>query len=539
MAFSDVMTILLGSNSALDVADIARANDTYQENMAHIQDSLNPFSLGSSETDGKGKRSRKEIYSKWEKMLRFAPISEAMGIHVAAALGGDATTSQQVFITPSQRLRDATGQAEKQELAKLEKRIPILERLINEIIVKVCRDAVGFGDGYARIYGEKGVGIVALLANEYTYPPLIQAYEKINKTVAYHVLDFKSWQKSVSKLNMVQMARLKLPRMTYIAQTTNDNATSGIKTLQADKIEDAPVLPAMVGGSFCAEVEEFYDNIVLCLSALNSQQIADAVNQMFLSINMTAMPPAQRQAYIEGLKKVLVNHKRNIESAMKGGEPIWSTEFHVMPTTNDKQVLNPLGDIKGQRSGQISTETLMINVRLLMGGLGLDPSMVGWADMLAGGLGDGAAFHTSSQIMRRSMMVRQAAMLFVNQIVALDWAYAYGEDLEPMDYGWQVEFYSDQSAATTEELTNKQTRMNTLILKAQALGALKELGLSSDVVTRLLERDGGMDLDEAERVAQSLAAAATENPPIAAQDAEQQAEQDDGQDDGQDDEDGI
>lgn len=56
------------------------------------------------------KRTRKEILTKWERMLRFAPIAEGMGIHVSAALGGDSYSGQQVFITPAERLKRPVDQ---------------------------------------------------------------------------------------------------------------------------------------------------------------------------------------------------------------------------------------------------------------------------------------------------------------------------------------------------------------------------------------------------------------------------------------------
>ncbi|GAA5003276.1 hypothetical protein GCM10023206_06800 [Acinetobacter puyangensis] len=506
MAAQDILAILLGADSSgmsnLQQNELSNAS---QESMARIQDSLNPFSLGTFETKDNKKRTRMEIYSKWEKMLRFAPISEAMGIHVTAALGGDATTSQQVFITPAQRLRGGGGTINKAQLEKLEKRIKPMEKLINKHIVKICRDAIGFGDGYTRVYGTKGMGIVDLMANEFTYPPLIQAYEQVNKTVAYQALDYKNWQKVVSKLNMIQMLRLKMPRISHVPQYHASDSFFNIKTLQVDNINEAPIVPAPVGGSYCADVEPFYDNIILALSTMNSQQIADAVNQVFLSVNMSAMPPAQRDAYKNGLNTMMRDHEKFVRDALEGGDSIWNTKYHFLPTNNEKQILNTLGDLKGQRTSPINTETLMINIRLLMGGLGLDPSMVGWADMLAGGLGDGSAFHTSAQIMRRSMMQRQATMDFVNQILALDWGYAYNEEFnETNDYPWKIEYYSDQSAAMTEAITNQQQRMNNLMLKAQAIASLKDLGLSEETITRLLERDGGMDYDEAIKLAKDL-----------------------------------
>ncbi|MFX6372557.1 hypothetical protein ABTF90_19205, partial [Acinetobacter baumannii] len=137
-------------------------------------------------------------------------------------------------------------------------------------------------------------------------------------------------------------------------------------------------------------------------------------------VNMSGMPPAQRQAYIRGLEGLLKNHEAYVRDALSGGEAVWNTAFHMLPVFDEKQVLNPVGDIKNQRSSPINIEQFMINVRLLMGGIGLDPSMVGWADMLTGGIGEGGAFHTSAQIMRRSQDIRTAASEGINQILHLD-----------------------------------------------------------------------------------------------------------------------
>ncbi|MDU5864831.1 MAG: hypothetical protein E6Z46_13050, partial [Acinetobacter sp.] len=277
------------------------------------------------------------------------------------------------------------------------------------------------------------------------------------------------------------------------------------KMLEGDDPDELPILPAHLGGSFLYEIEDIYDDVILALASMNSQQIADTVNQMFLTVNMSGMPPAQRQAYIRGLEGLLKNHEAYVRDALSGGEAVWNTAFHMLPVFDEKQVLNPVGDIKNQRSSPINIEQFMINVRLLMGGIGLDPSMVGWADMLTGGIGEGGAFHTSAQIMRRSQDIRTAASEGINQILHLDWGFAYNEQFEPEDYPWQVEYYSNQTAAATEEINNAQSRMNTTLLKTQVIASLKESNLDVDIMAYILERDTGMKYEEALTLAESIA----------------------------------
>lgn len=494
-------------------------NRINQQNFLQSQEMINPFSLGTFVDEKNPIRHRKEIYSKWEQMIRFAPIGEAMAIHVSASLGGDPATGEQVFITPAQRLkRSDLSKEEKKYIEMLEKRIPALQKLINKHIYKICYDAVSFGDAYVRVYGEEGVGVTQILCNEYTYPPLIQAYEHIDNTVAYHVLDLDNWTNQITKLSTIEMLRMKIPRMLDIKQKNYINQLQMVKVLKNNP-DEAPIFPARVGGSFCSGVEKIFDDILLLVASMTSQEITDAVNQVFLTVDMSGMPPAQRQAWKDGFNTTLDAHRQFYTSALKGGVATYGTNFHVLPTFSDKQIVNALGDLKGQRANPTNIDKLMFLIRLLMGGLGLDPSMVGWADMLAGGLGDGASFHTSAQIMRRSMMVRQACKEMLNNLVVLDWAYAYGEMFQnEADYVWDIQFYSDQSASMTEMISNNQARMGALATQMAVLQQMKELGLSEEVSADLLERQGGFDYEQAQAIAKDLKASAEQAQEVPNQD---------------------
>ena len=150
----------------------------------------------------------------------------------------------------------------------------------------------------------------------------------------------------------------------------------------------------------------------------------------------------------------------------------------------------------------------MLALRQLAGGLGMDLSLIGWADMLAGGLGDGAAFHTSAQIMRRSQLIRSALTDGYNHLMSVHWGIKYGEYFEEGDYPWQISFYSDQTAAATQALTNRQNRANTTLLQTQVFMAIRELGLDFYGTQMMLEDELGYDSDKAARVAKYICAQA-------------------------------
>ena len=200
---------------------------------------------------------------------------------------------------------------------------------------------------------------------------------------------------------------------------------------------------------------------------------------------------------------MLQKHKDNVKAALSGGDTIWSQAWHVLPVWGDKQVLNALGDLN-QRGAPLNTEALMINVRRMCGALGMDLALLGWAEQLAGGLGDGAAFHTSAQIGQKSIHIRTALTPTLNDIVNLHFGYKYGYMFKPHEIPWKFEFYSDISAATTEALTNKQRRSETMAVSNQALATLKDLQLDRDSNYMQLTKVAGYDDEDAELLANAL-----------------------------------
>lgn len=152
----------------------------------------------------------------------------------------------------------------------------------------------------------------------------------------------------------------------------------------------------------------------------------------------------------------------------------------------------------------------MLHLRRMTGALGVDIALTGWADMLAGGLGDGASFHTNAQVMQKAIFIRQAATEAINEIIKLHFGYKYGRVYRD-NLPWKVTFYSDISAASQESINNKNTRAATLMGIAQSISQLKELNLDKGSNYLLLTDILGLDDDQANQISQSLASTPKED----------------------------
>lgn len=466
------------------------------------------FSLGVNEDKELRRRDRRTILTTWALMQHDPTIAAALNLHVTAALGGHESRGDVVFMTPAPNIRNG-GKNAKRLRELVEKEARYLSPLLNEIAYPMARYAFAYGDSYARIYGHKGYGLTQIMCNEYTEAPLIQAYEQGGRTVRFHVLEKDdSEQRLITKLTTMQMCRMKMPRYAPVPQFRIGQFIHQ-RMLAENDINKLPIVPSEVGGSILYDAEEPWANVQLILQALNSQQIADSVEQGFLTIDVSGMPPEQRAKYRKGLTKMLQKHKNNIRDALQGGEAIWSKAWHVLPVWGDKQVLNAVGDLS-KRGAPLSTDALMVNVRRMCGAIGMDMALLGWAEQLTGGLGDGAAFHTSAQIAQKSIHIRTAQTKAFNHIVNLHIGYKYGYMFQPHEIPWKFEYYSDISAASTEALTNKQTRSNTMAMFTNALAGLKELRLNKESNFILLSKIGGCDDEETEILVDSLEKAAVQ-----------------------------
>jgi hypothetical protein len=466
------------------------------------------FSLGVNEDKELRRRDRRTILTTWALMQHDPTIAAALNLHVTAALGGHESRGDVVFMTPASNIRNG-GKNAKRLRELVEKEARYLSPLLNEIAYPMARYGFAYGDSYARIYGHKGYGLTQIMCNEYTEAPLIQAYEQGGRTVGFHVLEKDDTeQRLITKLTNMQMCRMKMPRYAPVPQFRIGQFLHQ-RMLAENDINKLPIVPAEVGGSILYDAEEPWANVQLILQALNSQQIADSVEQGFLTIDVSGMPPEQRAKYRKGLTKMLQKHKNNIRDALQGGEAIWSKAWHVLPVWGEKQVLNAVGDLS-KRGAPLSTDALMVNVRRMCGAIGMDMSLLGWAEQLTGGLGDGAAFHTSAQIGQKSIHIRTAQTKAFNHIVNLHIGYKYGFMFQPHEIPWKFEYYSDISAASTEALTNKQTRSNTMAMFTNALAGLKELRLNKESNFILLSKIGGCDDEEAEILVDSLEKAAAQ-----------------------------
>ena len=434
-------------------------------------------------------RDRVQIYQKWEAMEGDPIVSSAVKLLVTGALGGHETSGDVVFIDDRPDLKEG----EKNIVQEIREHCgPI----INKVVYQMAYLGAIFGDSYSRIYVD-GNGLVDLDCSEMVRPPLVQAYEQGSRTIGYSISVGKSLYE---RLTAEQMARLKMPRTQYVPQNTALHKAMRLK-LSEDDINALPVMPALVGGSLLYPAEQPYWNLAAALLGIVGQRWIDSIDEQIIMPNMDSMTAEHQKRFMDGIKDMFQSSKANAEKAVKSGLPILERMRYLMPVFGDKQMITvaPLNGGNPGRAGQITIDDVMLHARMLAGALGVDLSMLGFADQMSGGLGEGGFFRTSAQAAEQARAIRQALTDWINHVLDVHCLHKYGVVYQ--NKLWDINFYGSISALEAEKQRTMVDKANYGGLLMQSMQMMKDMGADQQLMSVFLEKTMGLDEDVAKEFA--------------------------------------
>ncbi len=374
--------------------------------------------------------------------------------------------------------------------------------LFNRIAFQTAAIGAAYGDAFVRVYADK-TGVKDLYYEELVRPQLVQAYEQGGRTIGFSV---SIGDNCFQKLNCLQMARLKMQRTRWTPQYGVVEKAYRFP-IEEDDPSRLPIMPASVGGSFLFAAERPYDNLVASLLGLVGQRWIDSIDEQIVTANMKAMSQEQKEAFLKSIKGMLLHSKEVAENAVKRGFPVLERIRHIIPVFDDKQVLSivPANGGTSGRTSSITIDDVLLHAKLLAGALGVDLSMLGFADQLSGGLGEGGFFRVSAQVAERARIIRVALEDFFNEIINIHTYHKYGRVFKPTDRPWDISFYGSISALEAERQRTRADGMNAGSMVVQTIQMLKDMGTPEDVGEFFLQKGMMLDEEEAKTYAKILA----------------------------------
>jgi hypothetical protein len=218
-----------------------------------------------------------------------------------------------------------------------------------------------------------------------------------------------------------------------------------------------------------------------------------------VAVNLESMTLEQQERFVESVKDMLKASKSHAEEAVKSGRPVMERIRHIIPVFNEKQLTNigPSNGGQSGRAGSITIDDVMLHARLLSGAIGVDLSMLGFADQLSGGLGDGGFFRVSAQAAERARIIRVALSEFFNHVIDIHTMRRYGVVFSPTERPWVINFFGSISALESEKQRTRADSMNAGMLLVQSMQMMKEMGASKEIMGEFLTKTMMLDEDQA------------------------------------------
>ena len=182
--------------------------------------------------------------------------------------------------------------------------------------------------------------------------------------------------------------------------------------------------------------------------------------ERMVGVNTGKLDPERAAHYLDMVAERISNATADVErqSWLRGN--VQTVVNHYVPIFGEKgglqiDAVQGTPDING-------LEDVMFHIKRLGSAIGVDPALLGFGDLLSGGLGDGGFFRVSVMAATKANLLRQALKNGIQKLCELHVAYKFGKVFLPGNYPWTIQFNSVSSAIEREEQEALESRTNAL-----------------------------------------------------------------------------
>ncbi len=402
-----------------------------------------------------------------EEMAKSATVSSALNIHLAHALSPSKRTGLAFSI-------NAKNPADKEEVARCAELMDDLGEMINTGLPSWALLMTIFGVGYTRPYGEPGRGIINIESSYYTLPYFIQEFQQSGVLAGFtgdYLLSPENEQRVLADPWSIVAIKnpFWIPSRNIIPSNTGTRGYSLLTAPGHHQVAETQ----NYGTSFLENSYESFMNLCGALNALKATRYNAAKIDRLIALTTGTLDPVNAANYTRTVTQSL---KRNSEALSKR-----SLQANTMPT-----VLNHLIPVMGDGKNNITIDTqyipadingiedVMFHLRQLCSSLGIDSTMLGWADQMSGGLGEGGWAQTAISAALRAQWLRQGASETICRLIDIHLAYKYGKAYLPNQRPYVLTFNSMNTALQSEEARDQDARANFISIITQILDQIQQ-----------------------------------------------------------------
>lgn len=405
---------------------------------------------------------RLQKYNILETMAKSPTISTALNIHIAHALAPSKKTGQAFILSP----KDGS---DAEAVSRCEELTADLGAMINDGLPSWAMIMAIFGVSYVRPYAEQGRGITGIESSYYTLPHFVQEFYRGSQLVGFsgdYILDTHSLRRVITEpWNLVSMKNPYWTPQHKVIPVSYGTKGYSLLSEQADK----PLMETQnYGTSFLEYSYEPYLNLCAALAALKSTRNNAAKIDRLIALTTNTLDPVNAANYTRGVSQALKRHSDLVAQRSINANAIPTVLNHLIPVMGDGKngITIDTQSIPADISG---IEDVMFHLRQLAASLGIDATMLGWADQMSGGLGEGGWQQTAIQAALRANWIRQAAQRTIYRLHDIHLAYKYGKVYTEKNRPYDVQFNSMNTAIQEEENRELDARTNFVAVISQIM----------------------------------------------------------------------
>ncbi|HDD9621254.1 TPA: phage portal protein [Escherichia coli] len=409
---------------------------------------------------------RLQKYNILETMAKSPTISTALNIHIAHALAPSKKTGQAFILSP----KDGS---DAEAVSRCEELTADLGEMINDGLPSWAMIMAIFGVSYVRPYAEQGRGITGIESSYYTLPHFVQEFYRGSQLVGFsgdYILDTHSLRRVITEpWNLVSMKNPYWTPQHKVIPVSYGTKGYSLLSEQADK----PLMETQnYGTSFLEYSYEPYLNLCASLAALKSTRNNAAKIDRLIALTTNTLDPVNAANYTRGVSQALKRHSDLVAQRSINANAIPTVLNHLIPVMGDGKngITIDTQSIPADISG---IEDVMFHLRQLAASLGIDATMLGWADQMSGGLGEGGWQQTAIQAALRANWIRQAAQRTIYRLLDIHLAYKYGKVYTETNRPYDVQFNSMNTAIQEEENRELDARANFVAVISQIMDQIQ------------------------------------------------------------------
>ena len=388
-------------------------------------------------------------------------IDSALKMHISHALSAKSDTGEIVSIEST---------SDKDDPITIDLRNTFKDN-INKNVQFWAYNAALNGVWFARVYGSQHKGVDLIRSDYYTHPQFVRAYEQAGQIAGYTAAHQNPKRNAgyISLMEPWKFVAFKIPIWKAESDLEPVRLDGSIFDISNDDYKGESIIESQNYGTSIIETAFApWMDLQEAILSMNMSRKNAARLERLIGVNTGRLSPQRASQYLNTISGQLLKvNQANAKQSLRRGY-IQTVINHLIPIFGDGKGRLDIASMEGNPNLD-GLADIDFHVKRLGSALGVDPSLLGFGEMLSGGLGDGGFFRISVLAAIKAAMLRRAILSGLESLFDIHVAYKHGKAFLPGEKPWRIVFNSVSSALEREERENLEGRVTFATMMGQLI----------------------------------------------------------------------